>query len=215
MVLIGIGLWMVWCTRHPAAYFVWLMVLIPAGIHALLRDWRFHHQSHLGYGDAWRMRDRVWVGYQMVLIAGYGYVLACRFPHAFFQVVLVVGLSLGLRQRLQTVMAQRRFFYWGSLGFGVGYAWLMVLVAPMPVVHGVWTMVTGWMQIQQPCNLVRLFDAFNVLADAMIQLLPFPLDWLLAPINLHLLFGPLVTASVLGLLRMERWCARFWHQAGC
>jgi hypothetical protein len=208
----GLFLLLVLCAAFPAAFALLLLIATFYATHDLLCSRRLHDKTYLGHlQPTIQVRDRAWIWYQLLLVSGYAYVLSCRLPHAYLAVVAVVLLTLTLRLRLRDGFAQRRFFLYGSLMIGLGYSVIVLLAGQISFTAVVWSVLEGVIRPPNACGLVQLFDAFNALTDAMIRLLPFPFDLLLAPLNLNLLFGPLVTSLVLAILKLTERVAAWDH----
>ncbi|MBF0272597.1 MAG: hypothetical protein HQL98_11110 [Magnetococcales bacterium] len=202
------------CAIQPASFFLLILLTTRYATHDHLRRHKLHNKTYFGATHPQlRPHDHAWIWYQLLLVSGYGYVLACRLPSIIGTTLLVVTLTLTLRTRLSDPFAQRRFLYYGSILIGLGYSVITLLAGRIPTSSALWTLLGGWMGQSLVCGLVQLFDAFNALTDAMIRLLPFPFDLLLTPLNLNLLFGPLVTGSVLGILKAENQIETWRHRA--
>ncbi|MBF0191564.1 MAG: hypothetical protein HQL99_10575 [Magnetococcales bacterium] len=201
------------CTTHPAGFFLLILILTLYATRDHLNQHKLHDKNFFGSTHPHlKTHDHAWIWYQLLLVSGYGYVLACRLPSAIGIALLVATLTLTLRTRLSDPFSQRRFLYYGSIAIGLGYSVITLLAGRIPTSTALWTLLGGWMgQPVTTCGLVQIFDAFNTLTDAMIRLLPFPFDLLLTPLNLNLLFGPLTTGSVLGILKAEDQI-RNWRQ---
>ncbi|MBF0126358.1 MAG: hypothetical protein HQM02_04015 [Magnetococcales bacterium] len=203
MIFLGLALCFIIPAWSPSAFFLFVVGLAHYAIHDLLTGRRLHDKPYFGIAaDGVSKRDRVYVWYQILLIAGYGYLLACSRAGLFFYLALVFAISLTWREKLADLHARRRFYYHFSLVIGLGHSLLLILSERLTLEAAWWE---RWMQLVSAptnlCGLAQVFDAFNALAAAIIQLLPFPLNVLLVPLNLNLLYGPLVAVGVLGVLK--------------
>ncbi|MEO5332420.1 MAG: hypothetical protein H7839_10385 [Magnetococcus sp. YQC-5] len=196
----------------PAAFFMLIVLLSHHGAYDILLGRRMNDKIYFGLSSQGvPKRDRMAVWYQMLLISSYGYVLACHFIDAFFYLLLIFSLSIFLQKKLTDPFSQRRFFYRSSILFGFGYSVLGVLTENVSFVSAMGTLFDQLVHWQiHVCVVSQIFTAFNALSASIIHWLPFPLNVVLVPLNLHLLYGPLVAVGVLGLLKTKATVEHYW-----
>lgn len=199
----------------PPAFFILIVLLSYHAAYDILLGRRMNDKIYFGLSSQGTpKRDRMAAWYQMLLISSYGYVLACHFIDAFFYLLLIFSLSVLLQKKLTDSFSQRRFFYRSSILFGFGYSILGVITDKVSFVSAMGTLFDQLVHWQTyVCGMSQIFTAFNALSASIIHWLPFPLNIVLMPLNLHLLYGPLVAVGVLGLLKTKATVEHYWFGA--
>ncbi|MEO5376319.1 MAG: hypothetical protein H7832_00825 [Magnetococcus sp. DMHC-6] len=185
------------------AFFIFIILLSYYSVAEILKDRRLSEKNFLGKIDPEiNKRDQIIILYTMITIACFAYILACQFFNIFLFALFVITLSIIFKDNLANKTAQRNFFYKTSFIVGFCYSFLSILIDRKDIFDSFLNILVEIFDLQKNvCGLAKVFAAFNELSTSIIDLLPFPFDILLVPLNLNLLYGPLVAVGVLGVIK--------------